>query len=134
MTGYSGTPLAKKLGIKPGATTFLKNPPSAVRATLAPALADARIVNSLVPEIDFILGFVTSRTELKADFVRWKRGLAKTGCLWVCWPKRTSAIGTDLTGDVVREVGLAAALVDVKVCAIDEEWSGLKFVFRRADR
>jgi hypothetical protein len=71
---------------------------------------------------------------LKADFLRWKNCLSKTGCLWVSWPKTTSAIETDLSGDVVREIGLAAFLVDVKVCAIDEQWSGLKFVFRRVDR
>jgi hypothetical protein len=134
MTGYSGTPLAKKLGIKPGATTLLQNVPSAVRATLALALAETRIASSLVPDIDFILGFVASKAELEADFLRWKRCRSKTGCLWVSWPKRTSAIESDLTGDVVREVGLAVALVDVKVCAVDEEWSGLKFVFRRANR
>ena len=134
MAGYSGKPLAKKLGIKPNATTLLENLPSAVRAELEPALAKTKVMNSPSPGIDFILGFATSAAALRTDFLRWKNCLAKTGCLWASWPKKTSAIETDLSGDVVREIGLAASLVDVKVCAIDEQWSGLKFVFRRADR
>jgi hypothetical protein len=134
MAGYSRTPLAKKLGIKPGATTFVENLPAAVRADLEPALAKTGIMKSLGPEIDFILGFATSKAALKTDFARWKMSLSKTGCLWAAWPKKTSAIETDLTDNVVREIGLAASLVDVKVCAIDEQWSGLKFVLRRADR
>ena len=134
MAGYSGKPLAEKLGIEPNATTFLENLPSAIRAELAPALAKTKVVKSPGPGIDFILGFATSKVALKADFSRWKNCLSKTGCIWASWPKKTSPIETDLSGDVVREIGLAAALVDVKVCAIDEQWSGLKFVFRRADR
>ena len=134
MAGYSGKPLAKKLGIKPNVTILLENMPSAVRAELEPALAKTKITQRPGAEIDLILGFATSKAALKADFLRWRQCLSKTGSLWVSWPKKTSAIETDLSGDVVREVGLAASLVDVKVCAIDEQWSGLKFVFRRADR
>jgi len=134
MAGYSGTPLAKKLGIKAQATVFFQNLPKSVRAEIKPALADAKVANTLKPETDFIHGFATSKAELKKDFLLWKKHLAKDGCLWVSWPKKTSGMETDLTGDVVREIGLNASLVDIKVCAVDDQWSGLKFVFRKEDR
>ena len=134
MAGYSGTPLAKKLGIKPGMKAFLHGPTKTVLAELKPALADAKLAATLEPELDFILGFVRSKSELARDFAIWKSHLAKSGCLWIAWPKKTSGLTTDLTDGVVREVGLNASLVDVKVCAVDEQWSGLKFVYRRRDR
>ena len=134
MAGYSATPLGKKLGLKPGIKAFFHDAPRAVVGALKPALAEVKMMRSLEPELDFILGFARSKSELTRDFAAWKRHLAKSGCLWVSWPKKTSGIETDLTDDVVRAVGLKAALVDVKVCAVDEQWSGLKFVYRKSDR
>jgi len=134
VAGYSGTPLARKLGLKPGLTAFFHDAPPAVLRELKAALADVTLVRSLQPELDFILGFASSKSALTRNFAAWKKHLAKSGGLWVSWPKRTSGIETDLTDQVVRAVGLKAALVDVKVCAIDEQWSGLKFVYRKSDR
>jgi hypothetical protein len=134
VAGYSGTPLAKKLGLKPGLKAFFHGAAPAVISELKPALADIKLVRLPEPELDFILGFARSKSELTKDFSLWKRHLAKSGCLWVAWPKKASGIETDLTDNVVRAVGLKAALVDIKVCAVDERWSGLKFVHRRSDR
>ena len=138
VAGYSGTPLAKKLGIKPGMRAFLRGAPADVVADLKPALADVRMAKVLVPELDFILGFARSKSELRKDFAIWKKHLSKSGGLWVAWPKKTSGktsgLETDLTSDIVRDIGLKALLVDIKVCAIDEQWSGLKFVYRKSDR
>jgi len=134
MAGYSGAPLAKKLGIKPGMTVFFENLPKAVRSELKTALAEVRIGESLQPKTEFIHAFVISKIALKKDFPKWKKNLSKNGCLWVSWPKKASGMETDLTDQVVREVGLASSLVDIKVCAVDAQWSGLKFVFRKEDR
>jgi hypothetical protein len=133
VAGYSGTPLAKKLGLKPGLKAFLDGAPPTVVSELKRALADVTLVRSLEPELDFMLGFWRSKSALTKDFLLWKRHLAKSGCLWVAWPKKASGTETDLTGNVVRAVGLKAALVDIKVCAIDDQWSGLKFVHRKGD-
>jgi hypothetical protein len=134
VAGYSGTPLARKLGLKPGIKAFFHQAPPAVLGELEPALAGIAMVRSLEPELDFILGFASLKSGLTKDLAVWKRHLAKTGCLWVSWPKRTSGIETDLTDHVVRAIGLKAALVDVKVCAVDAQWSALKFVYRKSDR
>jgi len=134
MAGYSGTPLAKKLGIKPGTTAFFYNCPRTVLAELKPALPGVKITQSLQADTDFILAFSSSEAELNKNFPSWKKHLAKNGCLWVSWPKKTSGLKTGLADYVVREIGLKKSLVDVKVCAIDEQWSGLKFVYRKADR
>jgi hypothetical protein len=134
MAGYSGTPLARKLGIKPGMKAFLHGLPRTIIVELKPALAQVKLTSTLEPELDFIHGFAHSKSELKKNFPIWKRHLAKSGCLWVSWPKKTSGLETDLTDVAVREIGLNAALVDIKVCAVDEQWSGLKFVYRKSDR
>jgi hypothetical protein len=134
MAGYSGTPLARKLGIKPGMKAFICGAPAAVVAELEPALADVKMVRSLEPDLDFIFGFARAEANLRKDFTAWKRHLAKSGCIWVSWPKKTSGLATDLTDGVVRAVGLKSALVDVKVCAVDQQWSALKFVYRKSDR
>jgi hypothetical protein len=132
--GYSGTPLAKKLGIKPGTTVFFQNIPKDVLSELKTALADVKVTQQLRPEMDFIHGFVLSKSELKKEFLKWKKHLSKSGSIWVSWPKKSSGVETDLNDAVVRETGLSASLVDIKVCAVDEAWSGLKFVYRKADR
>lgn len=132
MPGYSGTPLPKKLGIKPGARAMLHNAPDDVRKELKSALAacDEKAKES----VDFAMLFTKSQAELAKEFKRIAKLLVPAGMLWVSWPKRTSGVATDLNENLIREIGLAAGLVDVKVCAVSEIWSGLKFVRRIKDR
>jgi len=113
---------------------FFSGAPAAVVAELEPALADVRLVASLEPDLDFIFGFARADPDLRKEFAAWKRHLAKSGCIWVSWPKKTSGLATDLTDAVVRAIGLKSSLVDIKVCAVDEQWSALKFVYRKSDR
>jgi hypothetical protein len=133
MPGYSGTPLPKKLGISAGFRVQLANVPAAVRAELREALADCKMVKQ-GDALDFVMMFTKSRAELTRDFARVAKLLAPAGMLWVSWPKKSSGVATDLDENVVREIGLAEGLVDVKVCAVTEIWSGLKFVRRLKDR
>ena len=132
MAGYSGTPLLKKLGIKPQSRVALFNLPPGVKAELQPALSECRRVKT--GELDFAMLFVKQQKDLLADFPAIAKRLAPAASFWVSWPKKTSGVATDLTEDVVRRIGLAGGLVDVKVCAVDEVWSGLKFVIRLKDR
>jgi hypothetical protein len=118
MPGYSGTPLPKKLGIKAGFRVGLAKAPAEVRAELREALAECELV----------------KQGGTLDFARMSRLLAPAGMLWVSWPKKSSGVATDVDENMVREVGLEAGLVDVKVCAVTEVWSGLKFVRRVKDR
>ena len=133
MPGYSGTPLPKKLGIKPGFRVRLRNAPAEVRAGLSDALAECNMSEQKAP-LDFAMLFSQSRAELVKEFARMSRQLAPAGMLWVIWPKKSSGVKTDLDGNVVRGIGLDAGLVDVKVCAVTDVWSGLKFVRRLKDR
>ena len=134
MAGYSGTPLVKKLGIKSGfSVAFVNPPPGFVRGLDLPSETTTGSVSSRKP-LDFILLFVKSRHELATKFSMCAAKLKADGMLWVSWPKKASGVKTDLTDNVVRELGLSEGLVDVKVCAVDEVWSGLKFVFRLKDR
>jgi hypothetical protein len=133
MPGYSGTPLSKKLGIKGGFRVQLANAPSEVRAELQEALArcsEAKRGEAL----DFAMLFTKSRGEVTKEFSRIAKLLAPAGMLWVSWPKKSSGVATEIDENVVREAGLAAGLVDVKICAVTEIWSGLKFVRRVKDR
>jgi hypothetical protein len=134
MPGYSGTPLPKKLGIKPHFQVALLELPAEVRRELKEALAECRIARGRQGPLDFAMLFVIHRAKLEAEFSRLAGRLAPAGMLWVSWPKKTSGMTSDLTENVVRDVGLKAGLVDVKVCAVTEVWSGLKFVIRRKDR
>jgi len=134
MAGYSGTPLAKKLGIKDGFRIVLLDVPSEVRAELKSALAACKVARELDQDVDFIMCFTKSKMQLAAEVGRVSRNLAPVGMLWVNWPKKSSGVATDLNENVVREIGLAAGLVDVKVCAVTDVWSGLKFVRRLKDR
>ena len=109
-------------------------PPGFVQLTPATLPDGVRLVRRLAGTFDVIVAFSASRAELEHRLPRLTAALDPAGGLWIAWPKRTSPITTDLSDDVVREVGLAAGLVDNKVCAIDETWSGLRFVYRRADR
>ena len=134
MPGYSGTPLPKKLGIKPGFRVCLVEAPPDVRAGLSAALDECKIGNDGKPPLDFAMVFTKSKTALTREFKRFSRLLAPAGMLWVSWPKKSSGVATDLDENIIREIGLAAGLVDVKVCAVTEVWSGLKFVRRVKDR
>jgi hypothetical protein len=131
MPGYSGTPLPKKLGIKDGFRIALHNLPADVGSELEEAFAKCQLSRD---RLDFAMIFVKSQSELEKHFSRFSKKLAPTGMLWVSWPKKTSGVPTDLNENVVREIGLEAGLVDVKVCAVTEIWSGLKFVIRLKDR
>lgn len=134
MPGYSGTPLSKKLGIKDGARVRLFDVPADVRAELKQSLARCEILSDGKKEVDLMMLFSKSEDELSAKFGQIAKQLAPAGMLWISWPKKSSGVATDLTEDVVREIGLAAGLVDVKVCAVTDVWSGLKFVRRLKDR
>lgn len=130
MAGHSGTPLIKKLDMKEGFHTAFIEVPSDIRKELG---ISPRNVNGK-PPLDFVLLFVKKRAELETGFTRWAAKLTPAGLLWVSWPKKSSGVESDLDENVVRTIGLAAGLVDVKVCAVSEIWSGLKFVIRFLSR
>ena len=132
MPGYSGTPLPKKLGLKDQHRVAFLDLPSEVRTELKDALATCRMAKS--GPYDFVQIFVKSQAELRKYFARFSSLLEPRGMLWVSWPKKTSGVNTDLTETEVRAIGLDLGLVDVKVCAVTEIWSGLKFVIRVKDR
>jgi Protein of unknown function (DUF3052) len=138
MPGYSGTPLPKKLGIKPGFRVQLVAAPMDVQAELREAVAACEMVPVAKSDdqgaLDFAMVFTKSQAELKKEFRRLTKPLRPAGMLWVSWPKKSSGVPSDLDENRVREIGLAAGLVDVKVCAVTETWSGLKFVRRVKDR
>jgi len=134
MAGYSGTPLPKKLGLAPGRRASFLKLPTEVKAELTKALAECEVIASPRPPLDYAHLFVRSQAELKKEFPRFSKPLASDGMLWVSWPKKTSGVATDLTENDVRKIGLDAGMVDVKVCAVSDVWSGLKFVFRLKDR
>jgi len=132
--GYSSRPLSAKLGLKAGMRVALVAAPEAYPAWLSPLPPDLTFVAVDDGALDFVHLFVTHRADLDAEFGRLKEALHPDGMLWVSWPKRAAKLATDLDENVIREVGLAHGLVDVKVAAVTEVWSGLKFVYRRADR
>ena len=134
MAGYSGTPLPKKLGIKEGFRAALFNAPANVKDELKDSLAACQIGRDERGPLDFAILFVKNQAELKKEFVRLAKQLSPAGIFWISWPKKSSGVATDLDENKVRDIGLAAGLVDVKVCAVDEVWSGLKFVIRVKDR
>ena len=135
-TGYSKRPLADKLGIKQGDAIALFNAPRGYLDVLGPLPRDVKVSanNRRRGELNLIQLFSKRRAALEAAFPAAKARLAPKGCLWVSWPKTASGIETDLSENVVRQIGLANHLVDVKVCAVDGTWSGLKFVYRLRDR
>jgi len=134
MPGYSGTPLPKKLGIKERARVLLLDAPAEVKAELKSTLASCQMAKDGEGALDFAMIFVKRAADLKQEFSRVSQKLAPAGMLWVSWPKKSSGVATDLNEDEVRKIGLEAGLVDVKVCAVTEIWSGLKFVIRVKDR
>ncbi len=135
MAGYSGTPLLKKLGIKPDFKIILKNEPPLYLDWLSPLPEGVTIARkSTKADVDFVHLFVLKRADFQKDFKLFKENLKKDGMMWISWPKKSSKVPTDLDENVIREYGLANGLVDVKVCAVDDVWSGLKFVYRTKDR
>ncbi|MGB9198515.1 MAG: DUF3052 family protein [Terriglobales bacterium] len=128
MPGYSGTPLPKKLGIKDGFRVALLHMPADVKAELAEAFKKCSVIKPAAGSLDFISLFVKSRAALELDLVPAARALAPAGMLWISWPKKSSGIASDVDESIVRQSGLDAGLVDIKVCAVTEVWSGLKFV------
>lgn len=131
MAGYSGTPLAKKLGIREGDRVALLGAPPSVRAALEPLPERARVTTSARGTLDVIVSFHDRRADLEARIPKLLAALDVDGGIWMAWPKRSSGVATDLTEDVQREVWLPLGLVDTKVCAIDETWSGLRLCWRR---
>ena len=136
MAGYSGTPLPQKLGIKAGQRVALLAAPASFAKTLGALPEGVKTSPELAGRgtFDVIVWFVTSRAVLGKGFVRTARRLDPSGGLWVAWPKKASGVATDMTEDAVREVALPAGLVDNKVCAIDDTWSGLRCVVRVENR
>lgn len=135
MAGYSGTPLPQKLGIKPGHRLLLSGaPPGFLEATLTPLPHDVTVLRSARPPVDVALAFATTWPQLRRRFAASDAALAPDGGLWVAWPKKASGMPTELDENLVRAFGLEAGLVDNKVCAVDDTWSGLRFVVRVADR
>jgi hypothetical protein len=133
--GYSGTPLPRKLGIKDGQRiAVLGAPEGFAEETLGPLPEGVRVLARASAPLDLALRFLTTRRELERELPRLRAKLDPAGMLWIAWPKRASGVPTDVTEDVVREVALANALVDTKVAAIDETWSGLRLVIRVQDR
>ena len=132
--GYSGTPLPRKLGIKPRSTLAIIAAPPGFDGTLGQLPAGVRVRRRLGAHADVIITFCVARSEIEGRMPALKRALPPAGGLWIAWPKRASGIATDVNENVVRELGLAAGLVDNKVCAIDHTWSGLRLVYRLRDR
>ena len=131
MAGYSGTPLPKKLGIADGCRLALLDAPNGFDATLGPLPADVSVRRSARGRADVVVSFHTSRRHLERRLPTLQRLVDVDGGIWIAWPKRASGVPTDITEDVVREVVLPTGMVDVKVCAIDETWSGLRVVWRK---
>jgi hypothetical protein len=134
MAGYSKRPLSEKLGIKNGQKIHIANAPAGYVKTLGNLPDNVILGKSRDGSCDFIQFFSREKSQLESEFPRLKENLAKSGCLWISWPKGASGVSTDLNENVVRQIGLKNGLVDVKVCAVDDVWSGLKFVFRLKDR
>ncbi len=133
-SAYSGRTLSQKLGYKPGSCISLLHAPKHYFDILGPLPADVDIVDFLRPDADMIHYFCTSACTLEREFSDLKLSIHKAGMLWVSWPKKSSKLSTDVSGDEVRRIALDGGLVDVKVCAVDADWSGLKLVYRLKDR
>src|SRR6058998_2842565 len=131
MAGYSGSPLPQKLGIKPGTTVIVINEPPNYRKLLG-KLDRVTFYNRISTNSDFVHLFTKRRSEFESRLSILRDKIADNGTIWVSWPKKSANVPTDITEDVVREIALPLGLVDIKVCAVDETWSGLKLMIRRA--
>lgn len=134
MAGYSKKSLIEKLGIKPGYKIFVTHEPEKYWKELGKLPDEVVVTKKLTQGLNFIHYFTASTSELQKYFSELKKCLLLNGILWISWPKKSSKINTDVHESIVREIGLASGLVDVKICAVDEVWSGLKFVYRLKDR
>ncbi|CAN5233028.1 DUF3052 family protein [soil metagenome] len=132
--GYSGRPLVRKLGLKPGQRAWFADMPDTVRAEIDPVAIGLVMLDGPDPGLDITHVFVTARADLERHIALLRDRIAADGMIWVSWPKKASKVPTDITEDVVRAVALPTGLVDVKVCAVDEIWSGLKLMIRKALR
>jgi DUF3052 family protein len=132
--GYSAAPLAKKLGIKEGFSVFGINPPDDFLRLLDPIPADVTFLTSLQTDIDLVHFFTNSRDELFGGLAEMRFLIKQNGSIWVSWYKKASKLPTEITEDLIREAAFPLGLVDVKVCAVDEKWSGLKLVIRKENR
>lgn len=131
MGGYSGTPLAKKLGIKPSSKVLLVGAPEGYQSLLDPLPESVEFVTRLSGATDLIHVFTASKAELRELLKKYRAGLKPDGVVWVSWPKKAAKVPTDITDDTIREVALPMGFVDIKVCAVNEVWSGLKLVVRK---
>jgi len=134
MTGYSGRPLAQKLGIRPEMAVVLISAPAKYRKLLGRIAGSVEFSDKIKNASNFVHIFTKSRGELEKRLAILREKMADTGIVWVSWPKKSSGVATDVTEDVVRGIALPLGFVDVKVCAIDETWSGLKLMVRRSNR
>ena len=134
MAGYSSKPLVRKLGIKEGYRVCVVGAPPSLGDILGTLPDGVMLAEPSAAQLDVVLWFATSRAELEHHVTGMLSRIAVNGMIWICWPKRASKLQTDLNENAIRELGLATGWVDIKVCAVDEQWSGLKFVRRLADR
>lgn len=133
-TGYSGTPLAQKLGLKPGIRSWFCSMPDSVRAEIDPQALGIEEYEAAGAGLQAAHIFVTERAKLERELDALLALIERSGFIWVCWPKKAARVETDITEDVIREVALPKGLVDIKVCAVDATWSGLKLVIRKENR
>jgi hypothetical protein len=134
MAGYSGTPLARKLGIKDGSRIFLLNAPGNYLQLVAPLPAGVQVAHQITSHTDIVHIFSTKKEELSQALRTSLQKMRPDGMIWLSWPKKSSKVPTDITEDTIREVALPLGLVDIKVCAVDDVWSGLKLVIRKGNR
>jgi len=134
MAGYSGTPLPQKLGIKPGMIIVAMDPPDNYRKLLEPIPSGVNFATRPVGNSKFVHLFVRERRVLQTHLQSLRRKIAEDAAVWVSWPKKSSGVASDITEDVIRAVALPLGFVDIKVCAVDETWSGLKLMIRRENR
>ena len=134
VAGYSGTPLARKLGLKEGSTVLVINPPGNYRKLLEPIPAGVRFVGRVSTTTDLVHLFTTRKAELRKTLTSLRTRIRPDAAIWVSWPKRTAKVSTDIIEDTIREVAIPMGYVDIKVAAFDEVWSALKLVIRKALR
>ena len=132
--GYSGTPLPQKLGIKPGMTLHVVDAPMDYGALIAPVATKVAFATRLTRDVELLHAFVTRKGRLQEVLDRARAGLGPEAIVWVSWPKKAAGLASEITEDTVRDLALPLGFVDVKVCAIDNTWSGLKLVVRKALR
>lgn len=134
MSGYSGTPLAKKLGLKPPLTLVTIDAPRGYRSWLGELPAGVRLTTTANEPLQAVHLFATERAVLKKSLTALRKQLSQDGFVWTSWPKKASQVETDITEDTIRDIALPLGFVDIKVCAVNEVWSGLKLVIRKSER